>query len=154
MKKRILLIAAVCVPAFVLGVIVGRMSLAHTLAQAEDLVKRMITWHEKIDERVVWDHRGEADACPVHDTALVLDVLPVVSHSQEIHDPELDDARVKHFPYANSEYRMRAIFGWTMEDALVLYCPACRQAETEWKKGRADQNKLERQDSNPQAAGR
>ncbi len=154
MKRRIVLTTGACVAGLVVGVIVGRCSLMGRVALYHDLLSEQRSLLEKhadtLKSWTVLDHREEADACPVHHRPLVLDLVPV-SYGLRGIDAELQDARRKQFPYANKESPGGCVvMPW--KEALVLYCPACRQAETEWEKGQAGQKKLDRQNSKPQPA--
>ena len=124
-------------------------------AVVEEGTKRLLTTLKELDRFTVLDRRGHADVCPVHQTPLVPDVVPAIHDRNQV-DPELRDAHRTLFPYSNNEYQIRTVViadgvaQW--QEALVLYCPACRHAETEWKKGQPGQNKLEGQNAEPQPA--
>ncbi len=146
----ILLVVLPALSAFALGTILARRSHSRALRPLLEAQSKRADSLQKLDEFTVLDERGPAQFCRVHNTRLSLDLVPV-SYGLPFADPIPYDVRRNHFPYANTKSQGGCVLrAW--QEALVLYCPACREAETEWKNAQAGEKKLERQNSKPQPA--
>ena len=138
MRRYVLAISFACVVGIIVGVIVGRLSLWGRLEEQEkclqlheDRFERMTPYFDRLGNRTVWDARSDVETCHVHNIPLVLDTVPVV-YGLLAHISELEEAREKDFPHANTMHAFGCVvMSW--KEALVRYCPSCRKAEKRWK---------------------
>lgn len=78
------------------------------------------------------DRRGLDRRCPRHDLVLQDDLVPILWGLPFVEERE-SKAREERFPRACSVYSGGCVPG-PESRAWVRYCPACRDAETLWRK--------------------
>jgi hypothetical protein len=86
--------------------------------------------------RVIPDHRGESRTCPLHDHPLAEDAVPI-AYGLIRSDPDELRARQDLYPFANVSVAGGCVISpGSPKQALVRYCPDCREARTAWLEGR------------------